>query len=152
MVLGQRNVLTKRKRPSFIEGLFLFQSISPAVRRINSVRLSLCVRALSAARLRRISPHFVHLWMMTNSCLASGSERMGFICPPQVLARSPGRLSTCKDHKQKGQWLRELLPIGSTSRPQWAHTKESSFLVNRFCSTKILLIFRNSTRRACLRP
>ena len=35
--------------------------------------------------------------------LASGSTRIGSNSPPHSLARSPGRMSTCRDHRQNGQ-------------------------------------------------
>ena len=68
--------------------------------------------------------------------LASGSTRIGSICPPHAFALSPGFTSTWSDHRQNGQWFRDVYPSASTSRPQCAQVNPLSFFVNRFiCKT-----------------
>lgn len=49
-----------------------------------------------------VFPHFSHLWIITKP-LPSGVADIGFIMPPQSAARSPGLLSTCRDHRHLGQ-------------------------------------------------
>ena len=43
-------------------------------------------------------------------------------------------MSRCRDHRQKGQWLRDEEPSGRTSLPQWPQRNPESFFVNRLLS------------------
>jgi len=114
---------------------FVMRQYFATVRLIISDILSDCPFASSAARLRRISPHFLHLCMIIKPFLASGCAPIGSSSPRHSLARSPGFTSTCNDHRQNGQWLREVYPRGSTRLPQCTHTNSLSFFINLFCST-----------------
>ena len=60
----------------------------------------------------------------------SGSAEIGSIIPPHIAARSPGLLSTWRDHKHFGQWF--VYPLPTTVAPQWAQTKSSTVFVNFF--------------------
>ena len=62
--------------------------------------------------------------------LPRDSIDIGRIMPRQFDWRSPGLLSTCRDHKHFGQWL--VYPLPKTSAPQWAHVKFSTHFVNLF--------------------
>ena len=59
---------------------------------------------------------------------------MGRKIPLHSFALSPGFISTCREHRQNGQWLREVYPRASTSFPQAAHIKPLSFFENLFVS------------------
>ena len=54
-------------------------------------------------------PQISHLCVIINR-VPSGATDIGRIIPPHVAARSPGLLSTCRDHKHLGQWLVYPLP------------------------------------------
>ena len=87
---------------------FLFIQGCRAVSAIKSERSSVCPPFFSAALLRRSAPHLVQRCRMIYPRLASGRAPTGSIAPPQGSARSPGLTSTCKLHRQNGQWLREV--------------------------------------------
>ncbi len=94
--------------------------------------------ASCAALLRTVFPHLSQRWIIIYPRFGSGSARIGRRMPPQVFALSPGFISTCREQRQNGQWLREVYPSGSTSFPQFLHIKPLSFLVNRFVSITYL--------------
>lgn len=54
------------------------------------------------------SPHFVHLKIITLPFLEFISTPMGTISPLQEFCLSPGKLSTCREHKQYGQWFLDV--------------------------------------------
>ena len=74
-------------------------------------------------------PHFSHLCVIINSPPRDSMD-IGRIMPRQFDWRSPGLLSTCRDHKHFGQWL--VYPLPKTSAPQWAQVKFSFTFVNLF--------------------
>ena len=74
-------------------------------------------------------PHFSHLCVIINSPPRDSMD-IGRIMPRQFDWRSPGLLSTCRDHKHFGQWL--VYPLPKTSAPQWAQVKSSTCFVKRF--------------------
>ena len=74
-------------------------------------------------------PHFSHLWVMIIFS-PDFSAAIAGISPRHVAARSPGLLSTCRDHKHCGQWF--VYPLPATYAPQWAQVKSSTRLVNFF--------------------
>ena len=74
-------------------------------------------------------PHISQRCVMINLSPLD-STATGAIIPPQVAARSPGLLSTCRDHRQFGQWF--VYPLPETTAPQWAQLKSSTVFVKPF--------------------
>jgi hypothetical protein len=60
------------------------------------------------------------------------STPIGFKRPQQLLERSPGRISTCFEYKQYGQWSRAVELAGSTFLWHFSHTKDSLIMLKRF--------------------
>ena len=122
-----------------------------AVSLIIRSRSSGCVFASWAALLRTTVPHFSHLWMMIYPRFESGSAPAGRRIPPQLFALSPGFISTWSEHRQNGQWLREVYPRGKTSLPQFLHMNPLSFFENLLLSIKTST-FQRRTLRIYLQP
>ena len=79
-----------------------------------------------------VFPHLLHLKTITFPFFGLSSIWMGIKSPLQLFCLSPGFISTCNEHKQYGQWLREETLSGSTIFLQFWQTKPLSFLVNTF--------------------
>ena len=81
----------------------------------------------AATRLELSAPQRLQRCMIAHSPPFRTQTAIGSIKPPQSLSRSPGVRSTCKLHKQFGQWFRWSLPAfcGVTRRPQNLQVKLS---------------------------
>lgn len=55
----------------------------------------------------------------------------GSIKPPQSAARSPGRMSTCLDRRQNGQWLRYPPLVSATTRASQLRQRNPVFSLRR---------------------
>jgi len=66
-----------------------------------------CRGSVSAARLRRVAPHWTQRCTTTQVRFASVSTPTGSMSPAHALALSPGMQSTCLLHRHLGQWLRK---------------------------------------------
>lgn len=86
----------------------------------------------SSACWRIVLPHCSHLCVMIKPS-PDFSTPTGRIIPPHVAVRSPGLLSTWRDHKQFGQWF--VYPLPRTRTPQCAQVKSSTRRVNFFIIT-----------------
>ena len=81
----------------------------------------------AATRLESSFPQRRQRWTMAHSPPFRTQTATGSISPPQSDALSPGSSSTCRLHRQFGQWLRWALPApsGTTMRPQFLQVNTS---------------------------
>lgn len=94
---------------------------------LSAMLMSFMGLSSAATRLALSAPQRRQRWMSAHSPFLRTQTATGSMTPPQSAARSPGVMSTCRLHRQFGQWLRWLLPApsGFTSRPQALQEKLS---------------------------
>lgn len=83
---------------------------------------------------------------------------MGRIGPPQPAARSPGRMSTCRDHRHDGQWFRKPPETsGGTAHPHRRQVKllfsiEREVVLEMTYSAHVAVDIRGAGFRSFLPP
>jgi hypothetical protein len=91
-----------------------------------AARANSAISSSSAAiRFVLMAPHESHLWTSAHSRFVRIQIPIGSMCPRHPERRSPGRISTWRLHRQRGQWLRCCVPEpgGGTATPQLEHKK-----------------------------